>query len=304
MSLNWEDERYVRLYTRDTPEWCLLSWQARGLFALILRAVDRAGVIELGRVGIKGVAVALRASWPEIEAPLRELIDDGCVAIRDEDNALILPNFIDAQEARQTDRARQKASRERRKVGPKTSDARDTNPAPCDETVTPRDPLSQNVTEPSHAVTSSHTLSPAVTLAVLSCTKLSRAVPSVTPQSCASADANKILEALRAHPALTQVATPRHADLVEGRRMTKGTPVAWVVAAIDELAGHAAAADASDSPWSPEVMSRKLVTYSGNASAPREPRAFDGRGARVDPTVTSQWEAPTDAELRAAGLLS
>jgi len=68
--------------------------------------------------------------------------------------------------------------------------------------------------------------------------------------------------------------------LVEGRRALKGTRIAWVVASIDQLSGHAAAADASGSPWSPEVMARKLVTYAGNATRPREDRGvFDGRGA-------------------------
>ena len=37
--MRWEDERYVRVYTRDTPEWCLLSWEARALFLLLLTAV-------------------------------------------------------------------------------------------------------------------------------------------------------------------------------------------------------------------------------------------------------------------------
>lgn len=300
MSLNWEDERYVRLYTRDTPEWCLLSWQARGLFALILRAVDRAGVLELGRVGRKGVAVALRAPWAEIEGPLHELIDDGCVAILDEDNAVLLPNFIDAQEARQNDRARQKASRERRKVGTKAATSGVPNPSPRDEPVTDCDDRSQNVTRESHAVTSGHQVSPDVTLAVLSCAEPSCAVPTVTARACGSAAAEEILEALLTHPSLTQVATPRHADLVEGRRISKGTPIPWVVAAIDELAGHASAADASSSPWSPEVMSRKLVTYTGNASPPRKaPAVFDGRGARHEPE--SPWGDPTPEELAAGG---
>ncbi len=117
MSLNWEDERYVRWYTRDTPEWCSLSWQARGLFGLIMRAVDRAGVLELGRVGRKGVAVAVRATWAEIEPYLSELTDDGCVVIDDATSRLILPNFMIAQEARQSDKLRAKESRERRKIG-------------------------------------------------------------------------------------------------------------------------------------------------------------------------------------------
>ena len=54
--MRWDDERYVRLYTRDTTDWLALSWQAQGLFVLILRKVNRAGVIDLGRAGKRGLA--------------------------------------------------------------------------------------------------------------------------------------------------------------------------------------------------------------------------------------------------------
>jgi hypothetical protein len=138
--MRWEDERYVKVYTRDTPEWCTLSFGARGLFCLILRAVDRAGVLDLGKLGTKGVAVAVRGSWTEVEPLLGELVADGCVTIRDD--KLIVPNFIEAQETRQSDAARQRASREK---------------ARAVLNVTKRDAIeSQNVTE-------SHQLSPAVT---------------------------------------------------------------------------------------------------------------------------------------------
>jgi hypothetical protein len=111
--MRWEDERYIRWFTRNTPEWCLLSWQARGLFGLILRELDRAGILELGKVGLKAVAVAVRAPWDEIEKPLAELIADGCLVFREELRILLAPNFIAAQEANQSDKARQRSSRER-----------------------------------------------------------------------------------------------------------------------------------------------------------------------------------------------
>jgi hypothetical protein len=170
--MRWEDERYVRLYTRSTPEWLALSWRARGLFALVLREVDRAGVMSLGRLGAKGVAVAVGAPWAEVEPYLQELLDDGCVTIRD--TKLLVPNFIEAQESTQSDSARKRASRERARA------------LFCEESyaghgatsVTKRDRIqSQNVTKSharSHAVTDGHTRSQTVTL--------NRAVPSVPNQ--------------------------------------------------------------------------------------------------------------------------
>jgi hypothetical protein len=111
--VRWEDESYVRWYRRNTPEWSLLSWQARGLFGLIMREVDRAGILELGRVGLKAVAVSVRAPWEEIERPLADLIEDGCIIYREDLRLLLIPNFVAAQEASASDRARQRASRER-----------------------------------------------------------------------------------------------------------------------------------------------------------------------------------------------
>lgn len=109
--MRWEDERYVRLYTRDTPEWTLLSWEARALFALLLRAVDRAGLLVLGRAGLRGVATLLRMPIEVVERAIPELIDDGCVDL--DGDRLIVRNFIEAQEAAQSDAARKRTERER-----------------------------------------------------------------------------------------------------------------------------------------------------------------------------------------------
>jgi hypothetical protein len=111
--MRWEDEIYVRWYKRNTPEWSIMRWTSRGLFGLIMREVDRAGILELGKVGLKAVAVAVRAPWEEIEAPLAELLADGCIVHHAEARLLVIPNFIAAQEANASDKARQRTSRER-----------------------------------------------------------------------------------------------------------------------------------------------------------------------------------------------
>ena len=82
--MNWPDERYVRLYTRDTPSWLMLSFPAQGLFCLLLRKVDRAGTLELGRAGTKGVGLAIGHvhQWTMLEPALKELLADGCVQIK------------------------------------------------------------------------------------------------------------------------------------------------------------------------------------------------------------------------------
>lgn len=148
--MDWSDERFIKVYTRDTTNWLSLSWQARGLFVLILRKLNRAGAIDLGRMGAKGVAVHVDgsvASWPSIEPHLSELLADGCVVI--EGATLMVPNFVEAQAATQSVAARKRTERERERDG-----------------VTKRDITSQNVTvchAESHGVTRSHTASRDVT---------------------------------------------------------------------------------------------------------------------------------------------
>ena len=111
--MNWSDERYVRVYTRDTPEWLCLSFLGQGLFCLLLRKVDRAGVLPLGKLGKRAVAVAVGfpGDWSRIEPALEELLNDGCVRI--EGDLLVVPNFIEAQECKQTDKQRARKHREK-----------------------------------------------------------------------------------------------------------------------------------------------------------------------------------------------
>jgi hypothetical protein len=158
--MRWEEERYVRFYTRDTPEFLALSWLARGLFGLILRKVDRAGILPLGKLGLRGVAVAVGGPWADVEAPLRELIDDGCVLFNEERHALVLPNFMTAQEAPQSDAARKRASRERARAEMGLASGNGAENAIAALEVTKRDLLkSQIVTnshDRSHGVTSGH----------------------------------------------------------------------------------------------------------------------------------------------------
>lgn len=111
--MRWEDERYVRFYTRNSPEWLALSWRARGLFGLILREVDRAGILKVGKLGLKGVAVAIGAPWVDVEPLLQELLTDECVRFDADRQCVYLPNFIEAQECPQSDKARKRASREK-----------------------------------------------------------------------------------------------------------------------------------------------------------------------------------------------
>ena len=117
--LNWSDERYARIYSRDTMDWLLLSWRARGLYALLRRAADRSGIIRLGRAGRRGVAALVNAvnEADEVLAALGELERDGWIELGDAGSGsgpcIVIPEFIESEEARTSDAARQRVRRER-----------------------------------------------------------------------------------------------------------------------------------------------------------------------------------------------
>jgi hypothetical protein len=154
-AVNWQDEQFVKVYTRDTGEWTLLSWDAQALLLQILRKVDRSGVLQLGKHGARVLPAALghREQAERITAALAELTADGCVVLRPE--CLVVPNFIAAQTSRQSDKARQQSARDRRRAESMGASL------PADKET------SQNVTDchlASPDVTQSHLESPRVTL--------------------------------------------------------------------------------------------------------------------------------------------
>ena len=153
--MNFEDERYVRVYTRDTTAWLMMPWQSRAILPLIFRKLDRAGLMELGEDGVEGLAVTISMPLEVVEAGLPELLRRGTLALH-EGGLLGSPNFVAAQETSQSEKARAQAYRER------TRDLKRAEMAGItvrDASVTVRDDAQRNVTDPSHVVTPRHTSS-------------------------------------------------------------------------------------------------------------------------------------------------
>jgi hypothetical protein len=111
--MHWENERYVRIYVRDTVELLALGWEGRALLWEILRKADRAGVVPLGKAGARGLAALTGVPVEVVERVLPILISDGCVEMSGTN--LVVPNFIEAQEASMSSAARQRECRERRR---------------------------------------------------------------------------------------------------------------------------------------------------------------------------------------------
>lgn len=134
--IDWSNERYVRVYTRDTAEWLSLSFEAQSLFLLVLRKVDRSGVLPLGKLGRRAVAVAVGhgARWSDLDGPLAELETDGCVVITGDN--LTVPNYLEAQESRMSDAQRKRESRARRRETALGVTIRPANVTTCPVSVT------------------------------------------------------------------------------------------------------------------------------------------------------------------------
>ena len=242
--MNWSDERYVRLYTRDTVEWEMLPWQSRALWPLLLRKLDRASVLSLGRHGARGLAALVKLPPEVVEPGLAGLLSDGCICYGADGSTIVAPNFIEAQEAAQSDKFRARESRERKR-----------SEAQRGESITKRDDASRNVTDesrnvtdrhaPSHGVTPRHTASQSVTpYRTTPC----RAEPSVPDNAdiynagardpCATASASASATSTDTTPARTS-----RAVLVAEVRAAVGTaaragvvPEAGLIVAIAEIA--------------------------------------------------------------------
>jgi hypothetical protein len=140
MSLRWSEERYLRWYTRKTPNWVLGPWQARAVLGPVMRELDRAGVLDLGEHGLAGLAAMVALPLDVVEIGMAWWLK--CGTFEFDGRFLVMPNFLEAQESTASDSKRSREKRERardlaRVRAPDTKrDGGDTTPlkAPSDTT--------------------------------------------------------------------------------------------------------------------------------------------------------------------------
>lgn len=114
MALDWSNERYVRLYTRDTATWKLVDWRARTVLLHLLRKVDRAGVLDVGDDGELGLAAVLELPLEEVVEPgIAQLVKRGTVEVAA--GGYVIQNFTKAQTAGDPSPAAMKQRRHRAK---------------------------------------------------------------------------------------------------------------------------------------------------------------------------------------------
>ena len=112
--MDWANEKYVRLFVRDTTTWKLLPWQSKALLPLIMRKLDRSGIIDLGEDGEEGLAAVVEVPLEFLQAGLPALLKRDVYRVLG--GKLVMPNFLAAQEARQSDAQRKRESRENQRL--------------------------------------------------------------------------------------------------------------------------------------------------------------------------------------------
>lgn len=148
--MDWQEEKYVRVYVRDTAEWRALCWQAKAVWPLLLRQCNRAGVVAIRHTEKRVRLLAGLIDMPlEVTEPgIADLLDDGCVV--ECEVGYLVPNFIEAQEAKASDAKRARDSRERKRdlaaAGALLRPA--PNPAKFQKKVAPTGGMSRFVTNP------------------------------------------------------------------------------------------------------------------------------------------------------------
>lgn len=110
--MDWSNERYVRLYTRDSADMLAVGWEGRLVLYELIRKVDRAGILDHGG-DLEIVPEMLRVPQDVFLTGFAKLMKREVVLVTD--RAIVLPGFIEAQEAPQSDRLRQQESRHRRR---------------------------------------------------------------------------------------------------------------------------------------------------------------------------------------------
>jgi hypothetical protein len=112
--VDWSNEQYVRLYIRDTKTWLKLRWEGQSLFMMLLRKVDRAGVLDDIDDPVGDLALITGLPEEHVKVGLERLLKPGG-PVEINGKTLVIPNFIEANEAPKSDRLRAREYRERRK---------------------------------------------------------------------------------------------------------------------------------------------------------------------------------------------
>jgi hypothetical protein len=104
--VNYEDEDYVRLFTRDTPTWKSWRWEAKATIGPLMRKLDRNGRLDWPAGGDWCVYVAAAIDIPVkvVGIALKEFVRTDTITMGD--GFLVMPNFVPGQNAARRTKSR------------------------------------------------------------------------------------------------------------------------------------------------------------------------------------------------------
>lgn len=109
--MNFEDEHYVRIYTRDTKSWLRWGWEGQAVFVAVMRKLDKAGVMDIDDP-IEDVALVTGIPVEIVAIGLPRVLKSGTFEVRQ--GHLICPRYIEGQSTPKSDAQRMRELRERR----------------------------------------------------------------------------------------------------------------------------------------------------------------------------------------------
>lgn len=114
--MNYEDEDYVRLYTRETTTWRLLRWESQAVLLFMLKGkFDRSGVFESDGHTLSHAVTAVTGLPLTVTEPgLAQLLELRVWV--ETPTGLVWPKYLDAQNCKRGDAARQRESRGKRRA--------------------------------------------------------------------------------------------------------------------------------------------------------------------------------------------
>lgn len=112
--LNFEDEHYVRVYTRDTKTWKRLGFEGQTVLMHVLRRLDKAGVLD--DIEDPVIDVALVTDVPEVFVAVGLPRLFACGVLEHRGNCIVMPRYIEGQTARKSDAARSRDARQKRRA--------------------------------------------------------------------------------------------------------------------------------------------------------------------------------------------
>lgn len=111
--MDWANERYVRLYVRETPDQALWCWQALAIWPWLVMRAERSGELRT-RKGAAGIAALIRMPIEIVEPGIADLLADGCLV--ETHRGYAMPNYVEAQNATSSDSKRKADQRARERL--------------------------------------------------------------------------------------------------------------------------------------------------------------------------------------------